>query len=145
MEISDFEQLTAAAKSEHPQWFLVFNGLVARQVDVSNAEEQLGARLPTKYKWFMENYGGGAFAFTDILPVVMPDESGESVISVNAENTWSEPFIAVAPVGTGDWWGFLVKSGECSDEVHMHDHEDGTISLQADDFLEFAAKHSLRA
>jgi len=53
-------------------------------------------------------------------------------------------FVAVAPVGTGDWWGFVSENGVCSEQVSFLDHEDGSVQFDSDDFYEFASEKGLR-
>jgi hypothetical protein len=53
--------------------------------------------------------------------------------------------VAVAPVGTGDYWGFPVVDGRCLDEVWFHFHDAGDAELDASDFLEFVARRGLRS
>jgi hypothetical protein len=47
-------------------------------------------------------------------------------------------FVASAPVGSGDHWGFQVIDGRCHDEVWFRFHEAGDLELDADDFLELS-------
>lgn len=145
MDITEFEHIAESAMVEHPQWFLAFDEWKADIEDIAEVERRLEVHLPEKYKWFMRNYGGGAFGFTDILPLLVPEEGEDSVLSVNVESSWSVPFVAASPVGTGDWWGFLVNGGDCSSEVHFIDHEDGSTTEQAVDFLDFVNRFSLKS
>ncbi|MDI6105896.1 hypothetical protein QLQ12_45730 [Actinoplanes sp. NEAU-A12] len=53
-------------------------------------------------------------------------------------------FLAIAPVGTGDHWGFPVIDGCCSEQVWFHFHDAGDDELVAQDFLEFVASRGLK-
>ncbi|MFI7335827.1 hypothetical protein [Micromonospora aurantiaca (nom. illeg.)] len=46
----------------------------------------------------------------------------------------------MAPVGTGDYWCFPVLDGRCSNEVWFHYHGADDSTLEAPDFLDFAAR-----
>ncbi|GIM94065.1 hypothetical protein [Paractinoplanes toevensis] len=53
-------------------------------------------------------------------------------------------FVSVAPVGSGDMWGFVVHDGHCEEAVSMRLHDTGEIVFEAKDFLEFVATRGLR-
>lgn len=101
-------------------------------------------RFPRKYREFMKRYGGGHFLFIDLLPVISKNARLEDVPTVNDDASWRGSFVAVAPVGTGDWWGFSVVDGECKDGVDFIYHEDGQIEEGSCDFLEFLSEQALR-
>jgi hypothetical protein len=56
-----------------------------------------------------------------------PDGRAEDLLSVNQGTMAPPDFVAVAPVGTGDWWGFASVNGVCDERVNFFDHEDGRI------------------
>ncbi|MEV8065065.1 SMI1/KNR4 family protein [Streptomyces sp. NPDC085995] len=150
MEFEEFEAILSAARTERagqslPEGFQLFDSWVASDADLSHAEQTLRARLPEKYKEFMRRHGAGQFLFLDLLPVVSVDEQQDDLLSVNEEEFRGGEFVAVAPVGTGDWWGFRVVDGVCLDRVDFVDHEDGSVSSAYSDFLEFLARRGLRA
>jgi hypothetical protein len=80
-------------------------------------ERQLGALLPDQYKTFMMRYGGGMFGFVELFPIGHRPDAAEDLVSVNRDEFPDGSFLAVAPVGTGDHWGFPVDAGRCADEV----------------------------
>jgi hypothetical protein len=90
----------------------LFDSWVATDEDLDRAEAELNVRLPAKYREFMRHFGGGEFLFVDLL-------------TVNRDESPAAGFVAVAPVGTGDWWGFVYPDSS--------------------DFLEFMASKGLRA
>ena len=148
----DFEEFQEAlervenqqAEQNHPEGVQVFDFWRATDSDIQRAESELGVALPTKYKEFMLRYGGGQFLFLDILPVVSPDGRSEDLIEVNQDGFREFGFIAVSPVGTGDWWGFSLDASICREQVEFRGHEDGGTERAADDFLEFLVKNGLQ-
>ncbi|MEV7549759.1 hypothetical protein AB0N89_09070 [Amycolatopsis sp. NPDC089917] len=83
----------------------------------------------------MLTYGGGGFFSIDLLPVKSPDGREEDLLSVNENSDEWVGFVAAAPVGTGDWWGFTADAGICGEAVYFRFHEDEQLELAADDFL----------
>jgi hypothetical protein len=126
--------------------FSAFDGHTASASELASIEALLGVVLPAQYKTFMIRYGGGGFGFVELLLPVLgqPSDGREGVASVNREWFADRSFVAVAPVGTGDYWGFPVVDGRCLDEVWFHFHDGGDDELVASDFLEFVASRGLR-
>ncbi|NYF57308.1 SMI1/KNR4 family protein [Micromonospora purpureochromogenes] len=149
MDIEEFDQhvqslRARAARSgfEAIEDFKVIEGLTASADEIAEAERALGVTLPAQYKAFMMRYGGGQFGFLDLLPIPAAGSSHhvDDVVSVSQAEFRDESFVAVAPVGTGDYWCFPVLDGRCSDEVWFHYHDVGDPTPEAGDFLEFVAR-----
>lgn len=148
----EFEELEAQVESfraeragrQYPPGFQLFDSMTATDAELAAAEAALGTRLPSKYRRFMQAFGGGVFSFVELLPVRSPDSSDEDLLSVNLGAYAVPNFVAVAPVGTGDWWGFVSSDGVCSEQVSFVDHEDGAVQVQFGDFYEFALTKGLR-
>lgn len=149
MEFEEFASEVADVVAGHsgreyvPE-FKLFDSWTASTEDVSAAEIALGTRLPEKYRRFMQVFGGGVFSFVDLLPIGPVDGRAEDLLSVNQGEFAIPGFVAVAPVGTGDWWGFVSADGRCQEQVSLWFHEDGTMQIDADDFLEFVSARGLR-
>ncbi|MGK5497900.1 SMI1/KNR4 family protein [Streptomyces sp. URMC 125] len=148
MEFEQFESLLATTRAERertlPEGFHAFDLLAASNEELAQAEQRLGVRLPDDYKKFMRRYGGGEFLFLDLLPVLSHDGAEDDLVGVNESDIESEDFIAIAPVGTGDWWGFSASGAVCRNQVDFLDHEDGQVRFAAADFFEFLARQGLR-
>ncbi|WP_327030667.1 SMI1/KNR4 family protein [Micromonospora sp. NBC_01740] len=153
MDLEEFDQhvqslRTRAARSgfEEIEDFKVIEGLTASAEDITEAERALSATLPKQYKAFMMRYGGGQFGFLDLLPVPTAASAHhvDDVVSISQAEFPDGSFVAVAPVGTGDYWCFPVLGGRCSDEVWFHYHDTDDPTLEAPDFLEFVARRGIR-
>lgn len=149
MEFEEFEAQVESFRSKrsgrpYPPGFQLFDSWTATDEDLDAVEAELGTRLPSKYKRFMRVFGGGVFSFVELLPVKSPDGRGEDLLSVNAGAYAVPNFVAVAPVGTGDWWGFVSENDVCRDQVSFLGHEDGGVQLDSADFYEFVLVKGLR-
>ncbi|MEW2427766.1 SMI1/KNR4 family protein [Micromonospora sp. NPDC047644] len=148
----EFEELEAQVESfragiagrQYPPGFQLFDSMIATDAELAAVEAALGTQLPSKYKRFMQVFGGGVFSFVELLPVRSSDGSDEDLFSVNLGAYAVPDFVAVAPVGTGDWWGFVSEKGVCREQVDFLDHEDGTVHFQFSDFLQFVLVKGLR-
>ncbi|MEV4703875.1 SMI1/KNR4 family protein [Actinoplanes sp. NPDC049316] len=128
-----------------PEGFALFDELTATPVDLDRVERELAVTLPALYKEFLVRIGGGLFLFLDLLPAVAAEEFEEDLISVNTGPLRIHDFVAVAPVGTGDWWGFRVADhNRASGEVYLWTHDDNEFLEEAVDFLEFVSARGLR-
>lgn len=149
MEFEEFETQVASVRAEragkqYPPGFQLFDSWTASDDDLVRVEAELQTQLPAKYKEFMRRFGGGQFVFVDLLPAKSPDGRSEDLLTVNKGDFATPNFVAVAPVGTGDWWGFASANGVCEEQVSFLDHEDGSLQYDAADFLEFASDKGLR-
>ncbi|WP_431967288.1 SMI1/KNR4 family protein [Actinacidiphila sp. bgisy160] len=149
MDFAEFEEHLSTARAKRaalssPEGGDVFESRRASEAELSDAEVILGTSLPAEYKEFMQRYGGGMFLFLDLLPIAAHEGPDDDLLKVYEREFKYANFVPVAPVGTGDWWGFLSAEGRCSPEVYFRDHEDGRFHLEADSFLEFMARKGLR-
>ncbi|MFD4522652.1 SMI1/KNR4 family protein [Streptomyces sp. NPDC058470] len=149
MEFEDFAAHFADAQArnaalEIANGMKAFESLRATEADLDRAEVELGVQLPRKYREFMQRYGGGMFDYVELLPVVSLDGASDDLLSVSRCENFGSKFVAVAPVGTGDWWGFEALDGTCQDHVSFIYHENGNIEYEAEDFLTFVAKRGLQ-
>lgn len=149
MEFEEFEAHLSAARARRtslssPGGFDFFASRVTSESELSEVEKALRVQLPGEYKEFMKRHGGGMFLFLDLLPVITSDDQGDDLLRVNTQEFKVADFVAVAPVGTGDWWGFSVIEGRCANQVDFSDHEDGRVEFEATGFLDFLAREGLR-
>jgi hypothetical protein len=151
MDIAQFDVLAESLRQESAAslakcGFPLIDGRTATDDEVSEVETRLGVTLPERYKAFMVRYGGGVFGHVELFPIVSHgSDHDQDLRSVNDHEFPDRTFIAIAPVGTGDHWGFPVTNGRCHDEVWFRFHDAGEPELDAADFLEFVARHGLRA
>ncbi|GAA1500271.1 hypothetical protein GCM10009827_005570 [Dactylosporangium maewongense] len=123
----------------------VFDHWRATEADLVRVQRRLGVRLPEQYRGFLLRYGAGRFLFVELLPADEGRRWVETLVGANEPvDEHGSGFVAVAPVGTGDYWGFVVRDGICEDAVSFRYHEDGAVEPAADDFLEFVAAEGLR-
>jgi antitoxin YobK len=149
MERTDFETRFAAAREERSggvqiEGFSPFDLTPATQDDIVSAETALDLRLPQQYREFMLDHGAGMFLFVDLLPI-RSTAGPEDLISRNSGRWRTPDFLAVSPVGTGDWWGFVIDDHECSPQVYFWRHDDDDRELSYDDFYTFLTNQGLKA
>jgi hypothetical protein len=149
MEFDEFEVLLHDAQAKYaggrvPEGLRLFDSLRASDQDLDHVESGLAVSLPKKYREFMKRHGGGQFLFIDLLPAISKEGRRKDLLIVNSDASLRGKFVAVAPVGTGDWWGFSVADGKCKESVDFLFHEDGLIEEGRNDFLEFLSKQALR-
>ncbi|WP_123798577.1 SMI1/KNR4 family protein [Amycolatopsis keratiniphila] len=148
MEFGEFDALVLRTREglrtqDYPEGFFPFDSWRSSEEEIERVEQELDVRLPGQYKEFMVRHGGGAFLFVDLLPVVAPGPRAEDLVSVNRDSLRETGFLAVAPVGTGDWWGFTLTGTECDEAVDLRSHDDGLREREAPGFLDFLVRHGL--
>ncbi|MEV4465791.1 SMI1/KNR4 family protein [Micromonospora echinofusca] len=150
MELAEFEALAEPLRqrsvAEQAQYgFSLIEGQTATQKEITSVERGMAVALPDKYKAFMMRYGGGEFGFVELFPIVPVPSPWDDLRTVNDREFPDRSFVAVAPVGTGDHWGFPVVDGHCHEQVWFRFHDAGDDELVARDFLEFIASYGLKA
>ena len=150
MDLAEFEvlveplrQKSAAVLAEHG--LAIIGGWTATADEIARVELDMAVTLPDKYTAFMMRFGGGAFGFVDLLPILATPEEPDDLRTVNDLEFPDRNFVAVAPVGTGDYWGFPVVDGRCQDSVWFRFHDAGDDRPVATDFLEFVAEYGLKS
>ena len=78
MNASEFATLAAAVRRAHPMWFDLPSDQPADRASLDRLETELGATLPSDYRWFLKNYGGGDFAFVAIYSA---DDSSDLLLT----------------------------------------------------------------
>ncbi|GGN73061.1 hypothetical protein GCM10010112_42120 [Actinoplanes lobatus] len=90
-------------------------------------------------------FGGGLFGFVELFPIMAAPEEARDLRTVNDREFPDRTFVVVAPVGTGDHWGFPVRDGRCQEQVWCTYHDAVDDEPVAADFLEFVAEHGLKS
>lgn len=149
MNVAEFEMQLAAARGAREggmeiERFVPFDLHPATADELAHAERALDVELPDQYKDFMMRHGGGMFLFVDLLPIKSSD-APEDLLSRNTGEWHTPDFVAISPVGTGDWWGFIVNNGRCFPGVYFWRHDDDDRELTYDDFYTFLANQGLKA
>ncbi|MEV4759934.1 SMI1/KNR4 family protein [Micromonospora sp. NPDC049559] len=151
MDFAEFDRLVEPLRERSARMvaahdFPLIEARTATDDEIASAERALGVVLPARYKAFMVRYGGGQFGFVDLLTVPGRGADGvDDIVSVSRGEFPDGSFLAVAPVGTGDYWGFPVTDGRCHDEVWFRFHDAGEPTKEAADFLEFVARRGVRS
>jgi hypothetical protein len=148
-EFVDFDAFLAEidrvreARAARGQSELPSASLIVSDDDLARVEAQLQTRLPEKYKQFLRVFGGGHFAYLDLAPLISPDGRDRGLVELNAGPANKPGFVAIAPSGGGDYWGFVTVDGVCEDQVRTYSFVDGDFEFEADDFLTFASWQGL--
>lgn len=142
MERTDFLSIYHSVHRLHPGWFDLPSDNRADPTLLADAEDALGAKLPSDFRWFLEEFGGGDFAFAAIYSV---DPASDLNICENQPDE-SPGAIAFSDDGTGNFYVFLVQWTSCEDRVLLLDHESGRLrETEYSGFLDFAARVALRS
>lgn len=142
MTIDEFNALVAEARAAHPTWFDLPSDEPPDESTLSQLEDELGVSLPSDYRWFLQQYGGGDFAFASIYS----GDNGSDLLITRNQPTADRQFVAVSDDGTGNFFGFPVVDGTCEDQMMVLDHESGELRETGyGPFLEFVARVGLQA
>jgi hypothetical protein len=142
MDIDEFERHLDTSKNSKPKWFAMEGERPCTGVEISALEQRLGVALASEYKSYLARYGGGYIGHINVF-------------SANAESEWYLPkgnrfipsefnYVAVTDGETGEYYGFKVDAGVCSDAIYYWHFEDGDVPVRtANSFLEFVVSFGL--
>ncbi|GGN20914.1 hypothetical protein FHR83_002076 [Actinoplanes campanulatus] len=150
MELTEFEALAEpfcreAAEQQARYGFNPIEGLTVTAAEIAAVERGMAVTLPDRYKAFLTRFGAGLFGFVELFPIVPVPGRYDDLRTVNDQEFPDRDFVVVAPVGTGDHWGFPVVAGRCQEQVWFHYHDVDDDELVAADFLEFLAEQGLKS
>ncbi|MEL7500818.1 MAG: SMI1/KNR4 family protein [Planctomycetota bacterium] len=146
---SELDALLAAFRAKNA--FMLDGDHAVRQPPMTmqrltEIENETGVELPHQYKRHLCQHGSGDFAFS-------------SIYSPDPELNWSlwndyeympanrGRFLPIADNGGGDYYGFRIVDGRCTDPICWADHESDYAITDPDyaDFNTFIAEVALRA
>ena len=150
MDLAEFDALAQpllqeSAAKQAQYGFAFVEGHTVTAEEITGVEREMAIAFPDKYKAFMMRYGGGIFGFVELFPLAPVPSGADDLRTVNDREFADRRFVAIAPAGTGDHWGFPVIDGRCSEQVWFHFHDAGGDELVAADILEFVAERGLKS
>ncbi|PVE25050.1 hypothetical protein DC522_07485 [Microvirga sp. KLBC 81] len=123
MNKKEFDEMVLKAERKNPIWFELERDPPADISEIDEVESILNVRFPGEYKDFLLSYGAGYFAFMLVLGV--KTETQWNVI--RHASLLPSNFLPAADNASGDYYGFVVRGGECDRSVAFWDHETGSI------------------
>lgn len=140
MHKNEFDAIVIRSQRQNPIWFELERDPPADISEIDEAEAILNVRFPGEYKDFLLSYGAGYFAFMLVLGV--KNETEWNVI--RHASLLPSTFLPAADNGSGDYYGFVVRCGECDRSVAFWDHETGSIKENVfHDFYEMLSTKAL--
>ena len=144
MSPSEFESIVERARSSK-----IIDMSVSERPEPRVSEQELrafeiqhGVSLPAGFRHFAQRYGCGEFAFITVLSL-LPDS--EFFIG-RALHLVGSGFLPVIDNHCGDFYGFRVADGRCSDALYFADHEQSyeLSDTEYSDFFSFVVREGLR-
>jgi SMI1/KNR4 family protein SUKH-1 len=144
MSPSDFDLIVERARSSKIIGMSVSERPEPRvsEQELHAFEIQVGVSLPADFRHFAERYGCGEFAFITVLSLLPESDFfiGRSLHLVGPG------FLPVIDNHCGDFYGFRVADGRCSNALYFADHEQSYELSDTDypDFFSFVVREGLR-
>lgn len=122
MDFEAFKELVEKTKNDHPVWFGMESDESPANKALTEAEEKLGAKLPSDYKDFIFEYGGGYFAFSNVYSLEVG--SDWNLVDINCKyDAIRIGYVLISENGSGDFYGFKIVNGVCEPKIYFYDHE----------------------
>ena len=127
MDWEEFESIVNEMKKKRPKWFELDSDPPCTKSDLTEIEKDLSVQLPSEYKIFLQNIGGGYFAFVSVFSGAKDSEWYVTTQNEQAGTLKKHSFLAVSDNEVGDYYGFIVENGVCESRVSFFDHEDSKV------------------
>ena len=141
----EFKKIIDDAKASKPVWFELSQENDRTSLkEIGEIECNIGIEYPEEYRMFISEYGAGVFAFTNVYS---PKREGEWSSWVEKEKcSLPKEFIPISDNGCGDYIGFVVNDGKCSEGLYFSDHDENyklDKEMKYESFYEFVIKSGL--
>lgn len=124
MNFSDFITIVDKCKREKPILFGLENDKIVNIYEIDKFEDENKIKLPEKYKYFLQRYGGGYFGYVNVY--LLDAESDFYVLNHNELPI--DKYLKIADNGCGDYYMFCVEEGRCLESLYFYEHDTGDIS-----------------
>lgn len=122
MNFYEFKQLTEQKMQEYPIWFELRDECEFSDRELFAIEKELNVELPVEYKQFIQEYGGGYFAFCTIYS--MCKNSDWNIVDINNKYILlRKNYLLISENSLGDFYGFKVLGSKCSSQLYFFDHD----------------------
>jgi hypothetical protein len=142
MTLDEFSEAVSASQ-RHERW--VTSPDPVTEGELAAVEARLGVRFPERFRQFLRRFGAGDFHWVTLLAVSANSDDGLVVVNEALRDTGVSNFVAVAPNGCGDFYGFRTEAGMCLPEVYLWDHETQSVDAEPEAacVLEFLRDNAL--
>ncbi|WP_205873682.1 SMI1/KNR4 family protein [Mycobacterium camsae] len=109
--------------------------------EIAQTERLLGAKLPSDYLWFLQNYWTGMFGAVDLYTF---DQADRSYLGQRQPPGVAGKFVAFADDGFGNAYCFPIVDKVCRDEVVIVPMlaSEFTGNIEYDSFLDFLVSNA---
>ena len=144
MNFDDFKSLVESKRKSNPIWFALDADKKPSQEDYTKVETKLGAKLPLDYLRFINEFGGGYFAFSNVFS--LDEQSDFNIVNQNYNYAViRKGHVLLSENGTGDFYGYKVVNGDCLPQIRFFDHETQQwYETEFADLFEYLERFALR-
>ena len=143
MTLEDFRKTHQRYQREKPKLFLLVEpDSVATSEQLGEVEREIEVKLPSKYRAFLSEFGGGTFGFTNVFSV---DPGGDYYLPNRREEASSYLPKGLLPFSddfAGGLYVFKVEDGEAQKSIYYWNSDGGLVATEFADILDFIARHA---
>ncbi len=143
MNKTKFDEFIRKKKNENSKIFGLKSDCKPTYEDISELEQYYNIVLPSSYKEFLLQYGGGYFAYIVVYSLDNQScfyiKNNVTIKFVNDNN-----FFPVIDFETGDLAGFKIDNGRvCEDIIALYNHDEKVFCSTELNFYETLKKYSI--
>lgn len=143
MDYNDFMREINLIKRERPGLFELERDAIVSDDVVDTIEQFYGITFADSYRKVMKNIGGGYFGFIVIYSL---DANGLFYLKSNVTKGMIESMqmLPVIDLETGDYIGYEINDGQCTERLFVWDHDENRKIEIQDDFYSVLINRGLK-
>jgi hypothetical protein len=143
MIIEDLKQIDRRYRQEKPGLFEATTpDRPASEQELEDVERSIGVRLPSSYRAFLREFGGGEFGFIVIFSADPDSEWYLPNKQRKASRYLPEGFLAFSDDFAGGNYVFKVVEGEAQEAIFYWNTDGGEAPTEFKDTVEFVARYA---
>jgi hypothetical protein len=143
MILNDFRKAHQRYQIEKPKLFLLAEpDPPATAEQLSSVEREIGVKLPSEYRGFLSEFGGGTFGFTNIFSLNPDSEYYLPSRREEASSYLPSDLLPFSDDFSGGLYVFKVKDREAQKSVYYWNSDGGLVETKFADVFEFVARYA---
>lgn len=140
MGLTEFRQIFNQKVVEKPKLFeLISPDRPATESHISDVEHKLGIKLPSSYRLFLKEFGGGSFGLVNVFSADPESEYFLVLRNTQAHALLPNHLVAFSDDYNGGWYSFATSEGAAGDSIFYWNVDGGLQGTRFANVFEYVA------
>lgn len=143
MTIKELHKIHQRYQSEKPKLFLLVKpDPPATEEQINTVESEIGVLLPSDYRAFLADFGGGMFGFTNVFSGYKDSDFFLPCRNKEASKYLPGDLLAFSDDQVGGFYVFKVLNGKAQESIYYWNSDGGLVNTDFADLFEFVARYA---